>query len=164
MFARVASASLCLLAATGALAQEDAALDARLDALEAQVVAAEDLAAIKRLQRQYGYYVDKGLWEDVADLYTEDAISEEATGDVSRGIAGLEEKLKRWEQMQAGTRWTARNVWTGPKTICIEWDAEVNLRDGRTVKLREIGVHEIRDGKISIERFYYNPMQLQAPA
>jgi ketosteroid isomerase-like protein len=98
------------------------------------------------------------------DYYTEDAVSEEATGDVSRGIAGLEEKLKRWEQMQAGTRWTALNVWTGPKTVCIEWDAVVNLRDGRTVKLREIGVHEIRDGKIAAERFYYNPMTLAPPA
>ena len=97
------------------------------------------------------------------DFYTDDAVSEEATGDVSRGIAGLEEKLKRWEQMQSGTRWTARNVWTGPKTICIEWDAEVNLRDGRTVKLREIGVHEIKNGKIAIERFYYNPMTLAPP-
>lgn len=97
------------------------------------------------------------------EFYTADAVSEEATGDVSRGIAGLEEKLKRWEQMQSGTKWTARNVWTGPKTICIEWDAEVNLRDGRTVKLREIGVHEIKNGKIAVERFYYNPMALAPP-
>jgi hypothetical protein len=45
-----------------ALAQSDATLDTQLDALEAQVVAAEDVAAIKRLQREYGYYVDKGMW------------------------------------------------------------------------------------------------------
>jgi hypothetical protein len=47
--------------AASASAQQDTGLDARLDALEAQVTAAEDVAAIKRLQRQYGYYVDKGL-------------------------------------------------------------------------------------------------------
>ena len=94
------------------------------------------------------------------DFYTDDAVSEEATGDVSRGIAGLEDKLKRWEQMQTGTKWKARNVWTRGNTICIEWDAEVTMRDGRTVKLREIGVHEIKGGKIRAERFYYNPMQL----
>jgi ketosteroid isomerase-like protein len=128
-------------------ARKPAAKTASLDALARKIVRATNLTEFP-----------------LHDLYTEDAISEEATGDVARGIAGLEEKLKRWEQMQAGTKWTARNVWTGPKTICIEWDAEVNLRDGRTVKLREIGVHEIRNGKISIERFYYNPMQLQPPA
>ncbi len=61
-------------------AQSADALDARLDALEAQVVAAEDVAAIKRLQRQYGYYVDKGMWEDVADLYTDDAVANYPAG------------------------------------------------------------------------------------
>ena len=66
------AAGLAALVTSGVQAQQDAALDARLDALEAQVVAAEDVAAIKRLQRQYGYYVDKGMWEDVADLYTAD--------------------------------------------------------------------------------------------
>jgi hypothetical protein len=97
------------------------------------------------------------------EFYTDDAVSEEATGDVSRGIGGLEDKLKRWEQMQAGTKWKARNVWTRGNTICIEWDADVTMRDGRTVKLREIGVHEIKGDKIKAERFYYNPMQLAPP-
>jgi ketosteroid isomerase-like protein len=97
------------------------------------------------------------------ELYSDDAVSEEATGDVSRGIAGLEDKLKRWEQMQSGTKWKARNVWTRGNTICIEWDAEVAMRDGRTVRLREIGVHEIRGGKIGSERFYYNPLLLAPP-
>jgi len=97
------------------------------------------------------------------ELYTEDCISEEATGDVARGIAGLEDKLARWEQMQAGTKWKARNVWCKGNTICIEWDAAVQLRDGRSVALREIGVHEIRNGRIVAERFYYNPMQLAPP-
>lgn len=97
------------------------------------------------------------------EIYADNAVSEEATGDVARGIAGLEEKLKRWEGMQSGTRWKARNVWCRGNTICIEWDADVTMRDGRTVKLREVGVHEIKGGKIAAERFYYNPMQL-APA
>jgi acetyl esterase/lipase len=66
--------------ATAAAPQSGDGVGARLDALEAQVVAAEDVAAIKRLQRQYGYYVDKGMWEDVADLYTEDAVANYPAG------------------------------------------------------------------------------------
>ena len=66
--------------ATNAAAQSADALGARLDAVEAQVVAAEDVAAIKRLQREYGYYVDKGMWEDVADLYTDDAVANYPAG------------------------------------------------------------------------------------
>ena len=73
-----------LVAAAGvaatAAAQSNDALDARLDGLEAQVAAAEDVAAIKRLQRQYGYYVDKGMWEDVADLYAENAVANYPAG------------------------------------------------------------------------------------
>jgi acetyl esterase/lipase len=74
------AALLVAALATNAAAQTDNALGARLDALETQVVAAEDVAAIKRLQRQYGYYVDKGMWEDIADLYTADAVANYPAG------------------------------------------------------------------------------------
>ena len=77
---RSAAVAVAAAFAAHALAQSDAGLEARLDALEAQVTAAEDVAAIKRLQRQYGYYVDKGMWEDVADLYAEDAVANYPAG------------------------------------------------------------------------------------
>jgi len=86
-----------------------------------------------------------------------------STSQVDRGLAGLEAKGKRWAQMQSGATWTAKHVWVGSNTICIEWDATVKLRDGRTVKLPEIAVHEIKNGKILNERFYYNPMALAPP-
>lgn len=41
------------------------------DRLEAEIVLAEDMRAIKRLQRAYGYYLDKNLWNDLADLFAE---------------------------------------------------------------------------------------------
>jgi ketosteroid isomerase-like protein len=96
-------------------------------------------------------------------LYNPDATSEEASGQVAVGYAGLEKKLEGWEQMQSDTKWKARNVWSGRDTVCIEWDATVTLRDGRTVQLREVGVHEIKNGKIQRERFYYNPLSLAPP-
>ena len=100
---------------------------------------------------------------DLSALYTEDCSSQEASGQIALGLDGLEDKLEHWEQMQSGTTWKATNVWVGPKTICIEWDAAVNTRDGRTVNLREVAIHEIVDGKIQRERFYYNPMDLAPP-
>ena len=96
-------------------------------------------------------------------LYHEDCTSEEATGQVDRGLAGLEAKGKRWDQMQSGSKWKARNVWTGKGAVCVEWDGTVNLRDGRTVQLREVAIHQIRNGKIQSERYYYNPMTLMPP-
>lgn len=51
-----------------------------LDRLEAEIVRAEDVSAIKRLQRTYGYYVDKGMWSDVADLFADDAVANYPAG------------------------------------------------------------------------------------
>ena len=53
--------------------QKIAQLLAELNVLDAELAEAEDVAAIRRLQRTYGYYIDKGLWEDLSALFTEDA-------------------------------------------------------------------------------------------
>jgi hypothetical protein len=65
---------------TGARAQD---LDARLAAARARLAAIEqradrvdDIDDIENLQRSYGFYVDKMLWENVLDLFTDDATME----------------------------------------------------------------------------------------
>jgi hypothetical protein len=67
-------------------------LSTRLARLEAQVTAGEDIRAIKKLQRAYGYYVDKGLWEDLAKLFTEDAVANYPAGTFI-GRASIREHL-----------------------------------------------------------------------
>ncbi len=52
----------------------------RVARLAAEVQAAEDVSAIKRLQRTYGYFLDKGLWTDLADYFTEDAVANYPAG------------------------------------------------------------------------------------
>lgn len=52
----------------------------RLNRLEADVRAAEDIQAIKKLQRAYGYYLDKGMWEDLAAFFTDDAVANYPAG------------------------------------------------------------------------------------
>ena len=99
----------------------------------------------------------------IQELYTADCESVEASGNVDRGYEGLEKKLQRWEQMQKGVRWKARSVFLGKNIIAIEWDADVTLHDGRTVKLPEVAIHEVKGGRIARERFYYNPMALMPP-
>ncbi len=74
------AALACAVTCSHVRAQEPAALDARLDALEAQVVAAEDVSCDQAPAAQYGYYVDKGMWEDLADLYTDDAVANYPAG------------------------------------------------------------------------------------
>ena len=48
------------------------ALQARVQALEAKVRTAEDIEAINKLTRMYGYYLDKALWDEMLPLFTED--------------------------------------------------------------------------------------------
>ena len=70
-----------LLAAVGnASPRAHACIGQRIDQLQSQVTAAEDVLAIEKLQRAYGYYVDKGMWEDVADLFTQDAVANYPAG------------------------------------------------------------------------------------
>jgi hypothetical protein len=74
-----------------------AGVNARLERLEAEVQAAEDVSAIKRLQRAYGYYVDKGMWEDLSSFFTEDAI-----GNYPAGVFIGRESLRRHLFMNVG--------------------------------------------------------------
>ena len=62
-----------------AASQEAASIDAlaaRAAALERDVARLEDVNAIKKLQRIYGFYTDKQLWSAAADLFSADGTIE----------------------------------------------------------------------------------------
>ncbi len=51
---------------------DNAELLARIESLEARLRSMEDIEAIKKLTRMYGYYLDKALWRHVLPLFTDD--------------------------------------------------------------------------------------------
>jgi hypothetical protein len=63
------------LAATAQRQDTLPALEARIERLQAHMERLDSVRAIKRLQSAYGHYVELGLWNDFADLFTEDAIT-----------------------------------------------------------------------------------------
>ncbi|MET0291282.1 MAG: nuclear transport factor 2 family protein [Steroidobacteraceae bacterium] len=71
---------LLLFWCEGLAAAQAAAQSVSLEQLETAVVRAEDVRAIKKLQRAYGYYADRGLWDDLADLFTDDATANYPSG------------------------------------------------------------------------------------
>lgn len=73
-----------------ALAVRIAELEATVSALSARVRELEDVEAIKRLQRAYGYYIDKALWTDVIDLFADDCEIEISGRGVYLGRAGAD--------------------------------------------------------------------------
>jgi ketosteroid isomerase-like protein len=101
---------------------------------------------------------------DLEALYTDDCISREASGEPTRGRAALEAKFRGFEAMVKSQRWKAVHVLVKGNTICIEWHGELELTDGRRVVMDEVAVHELVGGRISNERFYYDPSVLAPPA
>ena len=82
-FARVlacAAVFLGLTAGAGGATPAPAEPQAKLDRLEIDMVRAEDVSSLKKLQRAYGYYADRGLWEDLADLFADDAVANYPSG------------------------------------------------------------------------------------
>ena len=69
--------SLALAATLAPLAaQAQQSPEARLAAYRERVERLEDADAIETLQASYGYYFDKGLWDDAADLFAADGTFE----------------------------------------------------------------------------------------
>ncbi|MBO9576404.1 MAG: nuclear transport factor 2 family protein [Sphingobium sp.] len=100
--AKAAMAAWCLglsfqaahAAATPAQSRTIAKLMRELDQLDAELTRAEDVAAIRKLQREYGLFLDKGLWEDLSSLFTDDARASYPAG-VFIGKASIREHIWR---------------------------------------------------------------------
>jgi len=70
-------------------------LATRLSELEREAERRENYLAIARLQRAYGYYLDKGYWREAADLFTEDATFEQGVDGVYVGRERIFELIVR---------------------------------------------------------------------
>jgi len=75
-------------------AAEVQALEARVAALEQRKVRIEDVNAIERLQAAYGYYADRGLWDEAANLFADDGTIEIALDGVYVGKPRVREYLR----------------------------------------------------------------------
>lgn len=83
--------------------QEIAALRAEVAELRRKAQAAQDTAAICNLQAIYGYYVDKTLWDQAADLFAEEATLEIAGRGLFKGRDRVREYLHRLPSLKYGT-------------------------------------------------------------
>jgi hypothetical protein len=80
----------------GPSAEESAAataLAARVAALEQRKTRIEDVNALERLQAAYGYYVDRALWDEAANLFADDGTIEIALDGVYVGRERVREYL-----------------------------------------------------------------------
>jgi hypothetical protein len=79
----------CLSTPAAATPAHDAAIEARIAALEARLTREEDRAAIEKLTRAYGYYIDKKVWDEVVPLFSDQAVVEISGRGVYKGTRGV---------------------------------------------------------------------------
>lgn len=101
---------VCVLAQQTAHAQRGG-IDAEIDALTARVEKLEGTRAVKKLQRAFGYYVDRGLWGEAADLFADNGTIEIGVDGVYVGKARIREYLQRLHGGQEGLIYGQLNEW-----------------------------------------------------
>ncbi len=106
------------------------AAEASLAQLDAKVQAEEAIRAAKRLQNAYAQYLSAGLWNEVADLFTDNATAVFAPGeDQVRG----KRALRSYFMKRAGRN--APGLAEGQLHTYLDYQPIVNLSaDGKTVK------------------------------
>lgn len=107
---RIILVGLAIALAQAAHAQT-ARVDAEIDALTARVEKLEGTRAVKKLQRAFGYYVDRGLWGEAADLFADDGSIEIGNDGVYVGKARIREYLQRLHGGQEGLIYGQLNEW-----------------------------------------------------
>ena len=105
-------------------------IDAEIDALTARVEKLEGTRAVKKLQRAFGYYVDRGLWSEAADLFADDGTIEIGIDGVYVGKARIREYLQRLHGGQEGLIYGQLNEWVTLQP------AVFIARDGRSATAR----------------------------
>ncbi|MBO9499374.1 MAG: nuclear transport factor 2 family protein, partial [Novosphingobium sp.] len=106
----ILAAAALLAAPLPALAQTSA-MDREIDALTLRVQKLEGARAVKKLQRAFGYYVDRGLWGDAADLFADNGTIEVGIDGVYQGKDRIREYLKRLHGGQEGLIYGQLNEW-----------------------------------------------------
>jgi SnoaL-like domain len=86
-------------------------VEAQIDELTARVERLEGARAVKKLQRAFGYYVDRGLWTDAADLFAGDGSIEIGVDGVYVGKPRIREYLMRLHGGQEGLIYGQLNEW-----------------------------------------------------
>ena len=109
MTLRAAMLAVALLAAPVPVQAQN--IDAQVAELTERVERLEATRAVIKLQRAFGYYVDRGLWSEAADLFANDGTIEIGLDGVSAGKARIAEYLRRLHGGQEGLIYGQLNEW-----------------------------------------------------
>jgi nucleoside diphosphate kinase len=124
-------------------------LDHEIDALTVRVEKLEGSRAVKKLQRAFGFYVDRGLWDEAADLFADNGTIEIGVDGVYVGKARIKDYLKRLHGNQDGLIYGQLNEWVTLQPV-VNVATDGNSAKGRWRDLGMLGQYkkhaEWRDG------------------
>lgn len=91
------------------------------------------------------------------ELYADDALSVEQNGHSVRGIEGIIAKTKgAFEGVQVHS--SSTQAFAGADSFLLVFDMDMTPKDGARMQAREYGFYKVKDGKISEEYFFSQPL------
>ena len=104
---------------------------------------------------------EENKWQEAqGELFSDDAESIEPPGSQGlpsvKGLEAIKKKAKDWESMiqEVHGGWTSKPVVAG-NHIAIAMGVDATMKDGNRMKMDEIAVYEVKDGRIVKEKFFY---------
>lgn len=175
MRARRSLARLCALTIAGLLlapvplmAQSSSDL-ARLQALRERVARLEDQDAIENLQAMFGYYFDKGLWDEAADLFARNGSFEYGQSGVYIGRERIRRAMLLFGPKGLAQGYLNNHMMLQPvivvapdgKTATGRWQGMVMLSEPNANGIWGVGIYENEyvkeDGVWKISKFNFFP-------
>jgi hypothetical protein len=132
----VSLAAVGLLLAAAPAPAAGPGIDQEIDALTLRVQKLEGARAIKKLQRAFGFYVDRGLWQDAADLFAANGTIEIGLDGVYVGKDRIRDYLKALHGGQEGLIYGQLNEWV---TLQPAVDIAADGKSG-TARWRDLGM------------------------
>ena len=128
---------------------------------QAARVAAPAINPVRQLAQRIVDLTIKHDDEGSFALYAPNVQSVEPGQPAMVGIEAIKQKFAGWHSMAPQSTWRARSVTVDGNTIAIEWEGDVTFATGKQAVLNEVAIHEVENGKIVRERFYYDRTALQ---
>ncbi|RIV91421.1 nuclear transport factor 2 family protein [Aurantiacibacter xanthus] len=103
--------AMAALALPASVQAQSAAQSGEIAALDARVTVLEGTREVRNLQRAFGYFMDRGLWRQAAQLFADDGTIEIGLDGVYRGPERIEHYLRLLHGGQEGLIYGQLNEW-----------------------------------------------------
>lgn len=165
---------LCCLAVVGSLlvttpAHAQQSLEARLASYRERVARLEDQDAVENLQATFGFYFDKGLWNDAADLFARNGTFEYGQSGVYIGKDRIRRAMLLFGPQGLAQGYLNNHMMLQPvivvapdgKTATGRWQGPVQLSEPGANGIWGVGIYEneyIKEGGVwKLAKLHFYP-------